>query len=48
MTSDSWMDDIGERPLKYLAEIAATGGVRMAAEALGVNPSVVSRQIAAM
>lgn len=48
MTIDTWMDDIGERPLKYLAEIAATGGVRMAAESLGVNPSVVSRQIAAM
>ncbi|WP_246190108.1 LysR family transcriptional regulator [Pandoraea captiosa] len=48
MTSDSWMDDIGERPLRYLAEIAAMGGVRMAAESLGVNPSVVSRQVAAL
>ena len=48
MNNESWMDDIGERPLKYLAEIAATGGVRMAAEALSVNPSVVSRQIAAL
>lgn len=45
---DNWIDEIGERPLKYLAEIAATGGVRMAAEALGVNPSVVSRQVAAL
>lgn len=48
MTTESWMDEIGERPLKYLTEIAATGGVRMAAESLGVNPSVVSRQIAAL
>jgi LysR family transcriptional regulator, low CO2-responsive transcriptional regulator len=40
--------DINERALRYLAEIAAQGGVRIAAEALGVNPSVVSRQVAAM
>lgn len=45
--SDS-IEDIGERALRYLAEIAATGGVRMAAETLGVNPSVISRQIAAL
>ncbi|MEC5409447.1 LysR family transcriptional regulator [Paraburkholderia sp. MPAMCS5] len=45
---NDWMDDIGERPLRYLAEIAATGGVRMAAETLGVNPSVISRQVAAL
>ncbi|GAB3629596.1 LysR family transcriptional regulator [Pandoraea terrae] len=45
---DALLDEIGERPLKYLAEIAATGGVRLAAEALGVNPSVVSRQVAAL
>jgi DNA-binding transcriptional LysR family regulator len=42
------IDDIGERSLRYLAEIAATGGVRMAAETLGVNPSVISRQVAAL
>jgi DNA-binding transcriptional LysR family regulator len=41
-------DDVGERSLRYLAEIAATGGVRMAAETLDVNPSVISRQVAAM
>jgi DNA-binding transcriptional LysR family regulator len=45
---NDWMDDIGERSLRYLAEIAATGGVRMAAETLGVNPSVISRQVAAL
>lgn len=42
------IDDISERSLRYLAEIAANGGVRMAAEALGVNASVISRQIAAL
>ncbi|WP_244818317.1 LysR family transcriptional regulator [Caballeronia sp. Lep1P3] len=42
------MDDIGERSLRYLAEIAAAGGVRMAAETLGVNASVISRQVAAL
>lgn len=42
------IDDIGERSLRYLAEIFATGGVRMAAETLGVNPSVISRQVAAL
>jgi LysR family transcriptional regulator, low CO2-responsive transcriptional regulator len=41
-------DEIGDRSLRYLAEIAAAGGVRMAAETLGVNPSVISRQVAAM
>jgi LysR family transcriptional regulator, low CO2-responsive transcriptional regulator len=40
--------DINDRALRYLAEIAAHGGVRMAAEALGVNASVISRQVAAM
>ncbi|MEM5446630.1 LysR family transcriptional regulator [Paraburkholderia guartelaensis] len=42
------IDEIGERPLRYLAEIAAAGGVRMAAEALGINASVISRQVAAL
>ncbi|MBB2926137.1 LysR family transcriptional regulator [Paraburkholderia silvatlantica] len=42
------IEDIGERPLRYLAEIAAAGGVRMAAEALGINASVISRQVAAL
>ena len=46
--AQSTIDDIGERPLRYLAEIAAAGGVRMAAEALGVNASVISRQVAAL
>lgn len=42
------IEEIGERPLRYLAEIAAAGGVRMAAEALGINASVISRQVAAL
>lgn len=49
--AERWIDEIGEigeRTLRYLAEIAASGGVRMAAEALGVNPSVISRQVAAL
>ncbi|WP_213307766.1 LysR family transcriptional regulator [Paraburkholderia sacchari] len=45
---DRWIDEIGERSLRYLAEIAASGGVRMAADALGVNASVISRQVAAL
>jgi len=39
-------DEIGELPLRYLHEVASRGGVRLAAESLGVNASVVSRQIA--
>ncbi|HLX02295.1 MAG TPA: LysR family transcriptional regulator [Trinickia sp.] len=46
--ADRGIDEIGERSLRYLAEIAANGGVRMAAEALGVNASVISRQVAAL
>jgi DNA-binding transcriptional LysR family regulator len=46
--AESGADDIGERPLRYLAEIAASGGVRLAAEALGINASVISRQVAAL
>ncbi|CAM2171109.1 LysR family transcriptional regulator [Paraburkholderia sacchari] len=45
---DRWVDEIGERSLRYLAEIAASGGVRMAADTLGVNASVISRQVAAL
>lgn len=48
LSTDRGIDAIGERSLRYLAEIAATGGVRMAAEALGVNASVISRQVAAL
>jgi LysR family transcriptional regulator, low CO2-responsive transcriptional regulator len=44
--ADGGIEEIGERPLRYLAEIAAAGGVRMAAEALGINASVISRQVA--
>jgi len=47
-STHEWIDGIGERALRYLAEIASTGGVRMAAEALGVNASVISRQVAAL
>jgi len=37
---------IDENRLRYLFEAARYGAVRAAADALGVNPSVVSRQIA--
>lgn len=39
-------DPLNSRAVTYLYEVAAQGGVRAAAEALAVNPSVVSRQIA--
>ncbi|GLR83689.1 LysR family transcriptional regulator [Bradyrhizobium iriomotense] len=39
-------DPIDENRLRYLFESARYGSVRTAADALGVNPSVVSRQIA--
>jgi DNA-binding transcriptional LysR family regulator len=38
--------EISERAMRYLNEVATRGGVRAAADALGVNPSVISRQIA--
>ncbi|WP_133650419.1 LysR family transcriptional regulator [Paraburkholderia flava] len=34
------------KSLRYLHEVDRHGGVRVAAEALGINPSVISRQIA--
>jgi LysR family transcriptional regulator, transcription activator of glutamate synthase operon len=34
------------KSLRYLHEVERHGGVRVAAEALGINPSVISRQIA--
>ncbi|WP_247548689.1 LysR family transcriptional regulator [Ralstonia solanacearum] len=40
------IDPLNSRAVAYLHEVAAYGGVRVAAEALGVNASVVSRQIA--
>ncbi|SDR43656.1 DNA-binding transcriptional regulator, LysR family [Burkholderia orbicola] len=40
------IDPLNSRSVAYLCEVATYGGVRMAAEALGVNASVVSRQIA--
>ncbi|GLU32080.1 LysR family transcriptional regulator [Trinickia caryophylli] len=39
-------DPLNSRAVTYLYEVAVQGGVRAAAEALAVNPSVVSRQIA--
>ncbi len=34
-----------ERPMSYLYEVGI-GGIRRAADILGINPSVISRQIA--
>ncbi|MGI4856240.1 MAG: LysR family transcriptional regulator [Janthinobacterium lividum] len=45
---DALAGEISERTLRYLHAVASQGGVRHAAEALGVNASVVSRQIAAL
>ncbi|WP_322013476.1 LysR family transcriptional regulator [Paraburkholderia sp. J12] len=39
-------DPLNSRAVAYLCEVASQGGVRAAAEALDVNASVVSRQIA--
>ena len=35
-----------ERPMSYLYEVGIQGGIRRAADILGINPSVISRQIA--
>lgn len=35
-----------ERPISYLYEVGIQGGIRRAADILGINPSVISRQIA--
>lgn len=35
-----------ERPMSYLYEVGIQGGIRRAADMLGINPSVISRQIA--
>lgn len=40
--------DFSEKRLGYLYEVGAQGGIRRAADVLGVNPSAVSRQIAAL
>ena len=34
-----------ERPMSYLYEVGIQGGIRRAADILGINPSVISRQI---
>ncbi|MDR6423871.1 DNA-binding transcriptional LysR family regulator, partial [Paraburkholderia phenoliruptrix] len=36
---------LNPRSLRYLHEIAVHGGVRAAADALGINASVISRQV---
>ncbi|WP_255580838.1 LysR family transcriptional regulator [Caballeronia sp. dw_276] len=36
---------LSARSLRYLHEVEAHGGVRAAADALGINPSVISRQV---
>ncbi|ARU95666.1 LysR family transcriptional regulator [Tatumella citrea] len=35
-----------EKPMSYLYEVGIQGGIRRAADILGINPSVISRQIA--
>ncbi|MBK3844299.1 LysR family transcriptional regulator, partial [Paraburkholderia aspalathi] len=40
-------EGISERTLEYLGAVAKNGGMRQAAESLGVNVSTISRQIAA-
>lgn len=40
--------EVDERQLRYLYEMAAYGGIRAAADRLGINASVISRQIARM
>ncbi|WP_397453941.1 LysR family transcriptional regulator [Pseudomonas sp. NA-150] len=39
-------DDFQEKRLSYLHEVGVQGGIRKAADALSVNPSVISRQVA--
>ena len=41
-------NDVSERAMRYLHAVASQGGVRNAADWLGINASVVSRQIAAL
>ncbi|VEA73639.1 HTH-type transcriptional regulator gltC [Serratia rubidaea] len=46
MRGDSFVSEVDERQLRYLYEVANYGGVRAAADKLGVNASAVSRQLA--
>jgi LysR family transcriptional activator of glutamate synthase operon len=39
-------DEVDERHLRYLYEVACHGGIRAAADKLGINASAISRQIA--
>ncbi|KIH83619.1 LysR family transcriptional regulator [Pseudomonas batumici] len=39
-------DDFQEKRLSYLHQVGVQGGIRKAADALNVNPSVISRQVA--
>ncbi|WP_028534313.1 LysR family transcriptional regulator [Paludibacterium yongneupense] len=41
-------DEVDERQIRYLYEVACHGGIRAAADKLGINASVISRQIAQM
>ncbi|WP_347558347.1 LysR family transcriptional regulator [Robbsia sp. KACC 23696] len=41
-------NEVSERAMRYLHAVASQGGVRNAADWLGINASVVSRQIAAL
>ncbi len=42
------MQAFHEKPMSYLYEVGIHGGIRRAADILGINPSVISRQIALM
>ena len=46
MRGDGFVSEVDERQLRYLYEVANYGGVRAAADKLGVNASAVSRQLA--
>lgn len=48
MTGHNIDQEITEYRLAYLYEVAMQGGVRAAAESIGVNPSAVSRQISTL
>ncbi|OON41023.1 LysR family transcriptional regulator [Izhakiella australiensis] len=46
MSMHSFVNEVDERQLRYLYEVAISGGVRAAADKIGVNASAVSRQLA--
>lgn len=46
MSTSSFVNEVDERQLRYLYEVAVHGGVRAAADKIGINASAVSRQLA--